>query len=652
MLEVLPASSFLWVPQSEFEEVCLGSSTFLEPSIVCPLYHATVNGREDLTRFLSEWGATMQDRPTYLDGLSKTTNWKETTALTSITQVICITSSEPYDRLAKLINISTEVSPGNVVSLQDLQTILLQPRSADMPKIASRAPFYYTLSIRWRVDEDRCKLTWDKPHSLRMSETELWTAIDRATQTQTLLSPFQNRRSHLITLAAMQQNIVAIRLLLSIGLLPVLRRPWNPYLVSSAKAFTEWTAIIPDSDCTADGLELKERHRLISQLLSEHDAADFGDLWTVMFMNADYWMAKFDGLIEALAFIIWFIFASIAGIIGGVIVIAFFLVVAALIVGPGIGLAYLVIRDSEAKLFSYPLGIFFGIIITIAIGSTVYGCTVCCGCASPDHDDRLPAQDDRKPVAASSRSRVVSGRAGYIANVGYAGSMAALVASRSGYLDAISLLWYSRVQKAWANMDQIRNYESELCKNPEMNLTGSMLDRWLDVTDNIDKLGKVERTLRSSRTKVPMIWRIFTRFYEWSTRLRRRSKNDEANSGEDRVLDVSDAGDGSLQIDDSATTTTPTEQTDEDARKKDKKKEKKQSGETLTQRALKQGGTLARKFFTKRVAPAVLWLISMPIKAADFANTQERRRLIRQRMADAVGQEEELSLLGASSTDV
>lgn len=640
MLQLFSVTDFHWMPKSEFEELCLGSSTFFEPSIVCPMYHAMTNGWEDLVSFLLKWGGTVQGRPSHLR--SQPRGFKQRPEhVNSVIQAIMLSSSEPHSCLTKLISLASEVNPENVISLQDMQTILLHPRQITSSRTRSSTPLYYTLSIRWTIEDDRCKLTWDKSQSLRAAEADLWSTINYAAKTQDLLPPLGSRRSHLFTFAVMQQNLTAVQTLLGTGLLPVLHRSWNPYLLSVAKSFVEWTAIVPDSDCTASGIELKEHHKLISQLLSEHAHADFGDLWSAITLrHAEYWNAKLAGIVEMLVVLS----TALLALLGAVIICAVAIALAALIIVPAVLVAMAVIRDNEAKIIAYPLAAFMFLLI-VAFGSMVFfGGTEACSVST------RPSIGGGKK---DQRSYMTQGIAGFIANVGYAGSIAALVASRNGYLDSLSFLYFSRVQKGWASIDQTRKVDEVLLRGDrDAGLTGLMLDRWVDVTRNIDKLVSLEKKLRAKGTseKTPTVWWLYTRLNAALDGVRDylsgsgdhryhehhapvpitdhpeqqnddntaviRTPHDSSSSieAENRIV-------GGLQIEDGNTNTTQSEELTK----------KSNRNNSATTAVIQKSGQMAWSIVKDRMVPAGLWLLSLPIKAADVVNAHERRRLARLR---------------------
>ena len=254
MTQLCPNIRLTWTSAHWFEEMCLGSSTYHSADFVSPLYHAVINRWENMIIFLLQRGASPQD----------------TLPATRDTVVNALLKSmiDPEPTLLRLIEIATGLKIPHILAPQDLYTLLLHPHHAkqNLPRYDAEK-LYYTCSIHWSADTSGYKLTWKRPEMTRKLGADLWVAIKKANDIQTSQINFANRRSHLMTLAVLQQNPTAVTCLLQLGMLPI-RQRWNQcfFTFGPMDAIRPATAV-PDSCCLTEGRELKRNLKEISGLL-------------------------------------------------------------------------------------------------------------------------------------------------------------------------------------------------------------------------------------------------------------------------------------------------------------------------------------------------------------------------------------------------
>lgn len=254
MSQLCPSIQLTWTTAHWFEEMCLGSSTYHSADFVSPLYHAAINQWENMIIFLLQHGASPQD----------------TLPATKSTVVNALLESmvDPEPSLLKLIEIATRLKIPHILAAQDLYTLLLHPHNAkrnlrgyDTDKL------YYTSSIHWLEDTSGYKLTWRRPEVTRSLGADLWAAIKKANDIQTSQIDFANYRSHLMTMAVLQQNPAAVTCLLQLGMLPTSRRRYQRFFTPGPMDAIRSVTAVPDSCCHTEGLELKRNLREISDLL-------------------------------------------------------------------------------------------------------------------------------------------------------------------------------------------------------------------------------------------------------------------------------------------------------------------------------------------------------------------------------------------------
>ena len=269
MTQLCPSIQLTWTTAHWFEEMCLGSSTYHSADFVSPLYHAVINQWENMIIFLLQHGASPQD----------------TLPATKSTVVNALLKSmvDPEPSLLKLIEIATRLKIPHILAPQDLYTLLLHPHHAKHNLRGYHADkLYYTCSIHWLADTSGYKLTWTRPEVTRMLGANLWAAIKKANDVQTSQIDFANHRSHLMTMAVLQQNPIAVTCLLQLGMLPTSRRRDQRFFTPGPMDAIQSVTAVPDSRCRTEGLELKRNLRQISGLLEpllNHERRTAGKLF-------------------------------------------------------------------------------------------------------------------------------------------------------------------------------------------------------------------------------------------------------------------------------------------------------------------------------------------------------------------------------------
>ncbi len=160
--------------------------------------------------------------------------------------------------LPLLLKKSIDVKVFDVFAVENLWSILLHPLQAHESRSRSiHEPQFYTNAILWSHPDDKCIPSRNKAETVREAEAILWRTLLAVSKEQSSPATI-GEQSHLLTVAALQQNAEAFKALLEMGFNPVLPNSslWFNSIISPVDVIY-WISEVPEENGGLPGLELE-----------------------------------------------------------------------------------------------------------------------------------------------------------------------------------------------------------------------------------------------------------------------------------------------------------------------------------------------------------------------------------------------------------
>jgi hypothetical protein len=263
-----------------------------------------MNQWDELATLLFQNGASLQDEIPLVNDNRKT-----------VLRTIMDDTNEFYGVLAAILRVAARETAEDIVSEDDLWSILFTfpshsawvRSSWNLDEDEKENDRRFTMNIEYDPTSPLA-LTWYRTEQWKLQQSAFWSAVSEANQSQRKPIRGGNRRSHLVTLAALHQNVAAVDSLLTMGYHPnggsyslaawwaaakQDSRPWfgkrlggrygndkTRFRGSPAWSMTIppsitpmdialWTCSLPKELCDLRGQDLKDQYARMAKLLSD-----------------------------------------------------------------------------------------------------------------------------------------------------------------------------------------------------------------------------------------------------------------------------------------------------------------------------------------------------------------------------------------------